>query len=787
MYLHLQNFCCWEDKAFHFPDNGSILISSPSGSGKTSIIRGIIFALFGVGDKIIMHGKRSCTVEFQIKELHILRKKGPGRLIVNKQFEDQEGQAIINKYFDNELFYLQQGGKNSFVTLSASEKLLYLEKIIFQHIPILNIKNNLKQEIKTFENNLLIKKSEFDTIASLVSSIQMPSHIMQHNFSIDYFKNLKEKHTSNISILNKLRTNLNSLQSIKVHIKQLNDIIISLKDTKTRYTLEKNEYETYISSIQIHDIAKYENHLNYLLKKDKLEHAYQELSDKKLSYSTIVKTEYDTIEHKIKNLELDMEKYWYTTEYDAEIKRIETLQSKTHQLLIVQKELKNMTSPEKVDIDIDFVNKQINEYSRILDEINRSYECPKCSTTLKLQNHVLIENPHMISKSDCIRILSELDEQKTKYTEYKVSYDKYIQQYTYIKQKIELLEKDIKNDQNREEKTEKTLNDLKRELVELTSKNQILDTYYDDLEKCITKYDILKNDCIELEKKYTILREEVDSLYSDEKWTITEVQQLISDLKMNISMVNTYTDLLNKVIKNINITTQEIDKNIVLKEQKTNEYEVILKNIECIKYSDTELEKSIDELENEIKFQIELQKYEESKKLLENYNIKKIQINNEVKQLETQLVNHMKLKEKISEAESIALTNLIQTINTNLQLYLDFFFEKEPIQVILSTFKMVKDTKKTQLNITVNYKGNQIDLINLSGGEYDRVVLAFTLTFAELTQSPILLLDECVSSLDQENAEMVFDCIKSYCKNKIVIIVAHQIVTGMFDEILKLI
>jgi ABC-type transport system involved in cytochrome bd biosynthesis fused ATPase/permease subunit len=88
--------------------------------------------------------------------------------------------------------------------------------------------------------------------------------------------------------------------------------------------------------------------------------------------------------------------------------------------------------------------------------------------------------------------------------------------------------------------------------------------------------------------------------------------------------------------------------------------------------------------------------------------------------------------------------------------------------------------------LDIQYKGHSVDVSNLSGGERDRVILAFTMTIADMGMTPVLLLDECVSSLDQENANNVFECIKTQCKDKLVILVAHQIVTGMFDQIITL-
>ena len=143
------------------------------------------------------------------------------------------------------------------------------------------------------------------------------------------------------------------------------------------------------------------------------------------------------------------------------------------------------------------------------------------------------------------------------------------------------------------------------------------------------------------------------------------------------------------------------------------------------------------------------------------------------------------LKDKILEAESIAIHNIIESINNHSQIYLDYFFQENPILIKLLTFKENKKNTKPQINIEIDYKNNECDLSSLSGGELARVIIAFTVGLSEIFKSPLLILDETTASLDQELTTTVFDAIKDNFKNKLVLIVAHQVVEGIFDEIIK--
>jgi DNA repair exonuclease SbcCD ATPase subunit len=144
------------------------------------------------------------------------------------------------------------------------------------------------------------------------------------------------------------------------------------------------------------------------------------------------------------------------------------------------------------------------------------------------------------------------------------------------------------------------------------------------------------------------------------------------------------------------------------------------------------------------------------------------------------------LKDKILEAESIAMVNLVESINTHARVYLDDFFEDDPIVVTLQAFTHTKKVTKAQISIDIEYKGMECDLQMLSGGEMSRIVLAYTLALAEMFNSPLLLLDECTCNLDQETTNHVFDAIKEHFNGKLTIIVAHQVVTGIFDRSIDL-
>ena len=102
MKIRLINFRCYEDSTFDFGDDGLVLISACSGAGKSSILMGIHFALYGVGFKLPMSGKKSCTVEFEYEDIQIVRKNGNDKVVLtvgDKEYDGKVAQEIINERF----------------------------------------------------------------------------------------------------------------------------------------------------------------------------------------------------------------------------------------------------------------------------------------------------------------------------------------------------------------------------------------------------------------------------------------------------------------------------------------------------------------------------------------------------------------------------------------------------------------------------------------------------------------------------------------------------------------
>jgi len=162
--------------------------------------------------------------------------------------------------------------------------------------------------------------------------------------------------------------------------------------------------------------------------------------------------------------------------------------------------------------------------------------------------------------------------------------------------------------------------------------------------------------------------------------------------------------------------------------------------------------------------------------------VKKLEL--EERALNESYPRSVKLQGIIKRAERMAIEEIVGQINAHSQLYIDNFLENMTVTLVFDK-SGGKNVENNKLNVEVQHEGHQSDLSSLSGGELARVVLAFTIALAEINHVKLLLLDECVASLDQETTTTVINTIRQNF-NGAVICIAHQTTTGIFDHVLEL-
>jgi DNA repair exonuclease SbcCD ATPase subunit len=811
MKIHLQNFRCYVDETFDFGVKGLSLLSGPSGQGKSSIMMGIYFALFGSGSKVVAYGKSSCKVELWFDGMHIVRTKRPNILVVDDIYEDEAGQSIINKKFGdtfNVTGYISQNALNSFILMSPVEKLGFLEKFAFRDVDLVKIKCRNKALISKRRDALIETTSKLEIAESFLKELELPEKI---NFPVKCKISDREKVIKNEKI--KHRNCHTKVKREKNYIKKLEREINDIKVLDASVQGQKDSLSTILKNIQNvdeqHELLEYDG--DHILKdyKQRLETL---ISRRNLC---ILETQYETDKNRLGDMKVseikdkqdeitqidsDLWSEYTNTELIDNIKEYKQCIRHSNTLKKLKDELIECdVTIEELQMKTDELTKEreILDEKKLLHEEKSSYktvyECPCCLIKLNFNGNSL----HLANT-----VLHECDSNIEEVTK----------DIKLCKKNISMLEKSIPVYQNRLDKSillKSKILDIEGLYEDISS----LDGVSEDLEYLIEyqysqqglekRKEILKNDLInenfsasyqKFTKSVEILDLQIRELtsvcgLSDENMKEDELRYLIRDQKhikdsldslllRKKSLYNDKERCSNKIEKaQVNhIETYGTVKNI---DTLLNSIETHISNIKSLVQKRIGHEKTLTDIESWKKYYESITKYNSWKSKVVDLSLKE-------KEDRGKYSSSTILKEKILEAESIAMLNIIDSINIHAQLYLDSFFVENPISARLVTFKKTKKSTKPQINIEIEYKGMEADMNMLSGGELSRVILAYTLALGEMFSTPLVLLDECTSSLDQELTDVVFDAIREHFNGKLVLIVAHQVVTGTFDNTIRL-
>jgi DNA repair exonuclease SbcCD ATPase subunit len=812
MRITLKNFRCHTDQTFDFGESGMALMTGSSGVGKSSIMAAIQFALFGTGAKLVAYGKTSCSVEMHFDGMKIVRSKRPNRLVVNDTYSDDSAQSVITGKFGDTFDvtgYIAQNALNSFVLMSPVDKLAFLERFAFRDVDLAQIKGRCKALIGTLNDELVTTTSQLAMATEWLDRAVVPEKIV---FPVKCKKSQRALAGKNVAVkkkncetllrrsglqLDNLHNEVNALRvlqaTIDAKLEAQDDIsekinIISLEQTSVDYAGDSE-----LTRMK-HELIRVEAHQEATSLARDVENARNSLRD-------MEDNEKQTLSSKINELATDL---WNDQSAEDCVSTIAYLRGAItdgQKIKTYRDELtkcaSNVSLTEKeselAQLKIELDEKQRLKHS--FDTQKDVYNCPSCSTNLRVidgELHVasgvekLSGDPVTIERElteahRAVRSLSNTIFSETQKADRRKDLEKRLSD---IEDKYDdqpILEDDTEDLNDlleyvaTQESSEKRLNVLKR----LLRNGEYSET-------CVN---FRKN----FERKETKLADLRATEYSETDFSLSE-----TDLRNTIVTQNQAKNDLSRLQTQSTSLQNEWTRHdkALITAQNNHENTFGAKRIE------TDLLTETSKLETQIAYlETEASTHTTTLAKIEEWSRYDLALNAYV-ELQNQVASHDKaekisrqryasaslLREKIVEAESIAMSNIAASIDIHTQLYLDYFFPDNPLSAKLQLFKTskTKQTVKPQLNIEIDYKGMEMDLTTLSGGELSRVILAYTLALGEMFNIPLLLLDECTASLDQEMTETVFEGIRDNFNGKLAIIVAHQTVSGSFDKVVSL-
>jgi chromosome segregation protein len=328
----------------------------------------------------------------------------------------------------------------------------------------------------------------------------------------------------------------------------------------------------------------------------------------------------------------------------------------------------------------------------------------------------------------------------------------------------------------------------------------------DDIDKTIKTLRLKTSSLEHFRKEKTILEDEIDP-EEDIDALKNDLKTLKEHLKENLDKEyrNSISEKRKEVLlqqKTLNLDNKEIDDIILYRKKKNSlDQEISILNgyLEDkmkmlgsgfdinsglgIDLKIQNLERELEDYRNkEYEYNVFLskkEKWERYKTKVEYQTTKKDQLAEITKKLESSI----ELRNLVLKTESEIIEYKLKEINELVNSFTENLF-LEPMYIDLTTTKPTKEGEKVQINLQITYK-NMNDVNLLSGGEKARLNLIFMLAFNIVFKSPLILLDECTSNLDQEMTEQVLEHIENLNLSK-VIFIAHQIVEGNFQQIIHI-
>lgn len=823
MKLRLKNFRSYSEREFDFGQNGIVLLTGMSGSGKSTICMAVNFALYGTGTKLTTFGKTSCLVELTFSSLKITRTKRPNRLVLTdldtgEDYEDDSAQGIINNKFGTTfdiVSYVKQNALNSFIVMGPLEKLSFLEKFAFQDIDIAKIKTRVQTLIKQRNEELITVTSQLEMATEHLESLTKPEKVTFPLRTKDKQKSIKntEIRCKNAKIM--IKRTEKALEAVKKELTELRIFSAKLDgEKKAIFKLEdkiiilKDEIDA-IEYIGDEKVFQYEEQLHLLLSRkelivlqDRLAQDEKRLDTMKGDERIAIKGEIDNIDGSIWQEYSEEEATQTITEYKNMLKDIDRLERHRKNMkmyFVDEKDLKEKI--DKLQNNRLSLTKKKDDLSRLLlqEEI---YVCPSCDVKLRFEDNELFcaEDTDIefdrdslqkritavkkeISSLECdiSRLEYSIPEEQSKFQRYleakesilkiEQTYEEELPGRKEAEDNIDYLQEYIRSQKDLDRQREKFRYNLDNGIYSTS-----LGTFTDQLEKQRKSISTLQSKMKGRAVDVAVNEEELRAIIVTQR----NNKEKISALRRQLDEAE--KDLFCHREKEREISSRYLTEYNEIREAETIQEEISSEESKLTVHKNdlVEYTQLWEKIQGYLKYKEEIEKYTEWEEKITDLQKKETRKRKSYSAVTL-------LKEKILQAESIAISNIITSINIHSQVYLDLFFPVDPIVVRLLSFKTTKkNSSKPQINLEIDYKGNQCDITSLSGGELSRVILAYTLSLAEMFNSPLILLDECTASLDEDLTGKVMEGIKDNFSNKLVIVIAHQVVEGNFDRKISL-
>ncbi len=516
--LKLNNIRSYTSQVIHFPE-GSVLLSGDIGSGKSTILLAIEFALFGIlrgdmsGSALLRHGKNSGEVElhFEVDGKDVIIKRGLKR---QKDAVTQDFGYIIVDNFKRDATAVELKS-HILALLGYPDELLTKSKSLIYRYTVYTPQEEMKAIL--FED----KEARLDTLRKVFGIDKYKRIVQNAELSVKALKDQRKLLAASIGDLDLKQKEIElkeaGLVDINIKINNLKPRIDDLKDKIENKKIEIRQKESDIKS------------LNEL--KLRLSNIDVDIKNKKNLYDRN-STEIGNIKNSIRSVEEELK--------SPTIVSKEAINDKIN---IINNNIKNNDNKNKELISkISEINVKIRNSNEIKEKISRLDSCPLCLQKVGHEHKTSIISNEDLNINELASLLSAL---KAQQKELEQSSGPLWDELDSLKSQLRDAEIIVLKQTN-----------LREKQVMLDRLSQSQNQLYNDINMLTgTKESVFAQISVfsSVEETYDRIRKEFDQLMAEERKLSIEYAQYVRDF-----------DNIDDYIKNIK---NEINKKIEIKEK----------------------------------------------------------------------------------------------------------------------------------------------------------------------------------------------------------------------------
>lgn len=783
--IELKNIRSYDEEKIEFP-RGITLFEGDIGSGKSTILMGIEFALFGLGS--------------QKPEALLSKKANEGSVVLN--FEAGEQKCEVKRTLKRKGDTLSQDPKNTYLKINDELEPLSPTELKQKVLQILNFNEpgDPRSESRIYRYAIFTPQEEMKQI---LYDSQRRLETIRKAFGIEDYKTAVE----------------NSKEILKFMHERISIFKERFKDID-KYELEMKNSEKIISEVK------------NLIKETEIHEVELEKQRKK------IQNDLETVREKIleqrdfQSREYSIKEQIY--EKDEEKKKISTqIKQISYELKELEKELENQKRISKpTSISIGQINEKIKEFSEINNTINNlEFKVASLSDIIKKIHEKIgkyvkssievldtqlekIKETKIVNQAKAKDIQNELkikQKEESKLESDKEKYEEDIKntsklgarcpycEHVLTKEHIQRLEKERKQALfNTKERLERISGECSEFELEISKLEKIIsesDSEIKSIERVIPDLESLALTNKELNEMENKLKQVRDKNIIPDDIDLPKLGKYDTPMEYFTSLKDALLEYQSSEVR-ISDIEKNMKKSIKLKNHNEEEFET---KTNQIKQLETELKETLNKLKRYegVKEQVlELQNHEEKlnleiKKLSNIISVNKEKIENEKKKI----INHI---EKITESKK--WKNIHKKYSNYHEWLKEFFIpsvdriEKQVLLSIQQNFNeiyhrwysiLIDDyTKESRIDESftpiIEQDGYEQDVAFLSGGEKTSIALAYRLTLnslmrqeSESMKSNLLILDEPTDGFSKTQLAKVKTVLLEL-KSQQIILVSHE-------------